>query len=165
MPRSERAWVEGVAAEGRVAVAAAGDFRPEDVIAVIVVEADERGDVAFDNINWNNETKGARKLNIYGATSGDMSLSISQNYPNPFKVNTATTLAYSTPVTGHVSVRIFNVLGREVKTLVDAEHGAGRYTTEWNGTDAAGMPVDGGVYYARVESNGVTRTVPMHVEK
>lgn len=165
MPRSERAWVEGVAAEGRVAVAAAGDFRPEDVIAVIVVEADERGDVAFDNISWNNETKGARKLNIYGATSGDMSLSISQNYPNPFKVNTATTLAYSTPVTGHVSVRIFNVLGREVKTLVDAEHGAGRYTTEWNGTDAAGMPVDGGVYYARVESNGVTRTVPMHVEK
>jgi hypothetical protein len=165
MPRTDRAWVEAVASDNRVALAAAGTFRQEDVVAVLVVEADERGDVAFGPITWNNETKGARKLNIYGATTGTTGLSIAQNFPNPFKVNTATTLSYSVPAAGGVSVRIFNVLGNVVQTLVDAELGAGSYSAQWNGTDAAGMPVDAGVYYARIESNGEVRTVSMHVEK
>ena len=165
MPRSERAWVETVSGDNRVAIAAAGNFREDDVIAVIVVEADERGNVALGNVTWNNESKGARKLNIFGASTGtEEMLSIARSYPNPFKVNTATTLAYSVPVAGNVTVRIYNVLGHEVTTLVDSELGAGSYNAQWNGTDAAGMPVDAGVYYARIESNGVIRTVPLHGE-
>jgi hypothetical protein len=165
MPRTERAWVEAVAGESRVALAAVGSFREDDVVAVIVVEADERGDVAFNSLTWNNESKGSRKLNIYGASTGAATLSIAPNFPNPFKVNTATTLNYSVPAAGTVTVRVYNVLGHEVATLVDAELEAGSYAAQWNGTDAAGMPVDAGVYYARVESNGVVSTVPMHVEK
>lgn len=166
MERSERTWVEAIAGDNRVAIATAGDFRKDDVIAVVVVEADERGDITLNNISWNNESKGSRKLNVFGASTGtEQNLSISGNYPNPFKANTATTLAYSVPVAGSVTVRIFNVLGREVRTLVDGDLGAGSYTAQWNGTDVTGKPVDAGVYFARIESNGAIRTVPMHVEK
>jgi hypothetical protein len=166
MPRTDRTWVEATASDNRVAIAAAGNFREDDVVAVLVVEADQRGDVAFGNVSWNNEAKSARKLNIYGATTGEATtLSIAQNFPNPFTVNMPTTLAYTVPSAGTVSVRIFNVLGREIATVVESELGAGTYTAQWNGIDAAGKPVDAGVYYARIEANGEVRTVPMHVEK
>jgi hypothetical protein len=165
MPRTDRTWVEAASSDNRVAIAAAGTFREDDVVAVLVVEADNSGDIALGQVTWNNELKGMRKFNIYGATTGAATLSIAQNYPNPFKVNTATTIAYSVPAAGSVTVRIFDVMGREVRTLVDGELGAGSYTAQWNGTDVAGMPVEAGVYYARIESNGGTRTVSMQVEK
>lgn len=55
---------------------------------------------------------------------------ISQNYPNPF--NPATTIRYSIPKPSHVQLKIFDLLGREISTLVNAEKNAGEYTVQFN---------------------------------
>lgn len=66
-----------------------------------------------------------------------------QNYPNPF--NPVTTLAYSLAKPSHVSIKVYDVSGREVRTLVDADMEPGRYSET---LDAAGLA--GGVYFARM---------------
>jgi hypothetical protein len=166
MPRSDNAWVEAVSSENRLALAAAGNFNPNDVIATLVVEANSNGDVTFNNVKVGAEQKGMRKFNIFGATAGDASsLNLTQNFPNPFTPNTTTVLGYNLPTDGTVNIRVYNVLGREVKTLVDAPMHAGSYSVEWNGLDGFGKPVESGVYYCRIEAAGQSRTTAMQVRK
>jgi flagellar hook assembly protein FlgD len=82
------------------------------------------------------------------------------NYPNPF--NPATTLRYTVPLAGIVSVTIHDARGARIATLVDHERRvAGSYSMEWNGRGDGGTPVSSGVYFARVEHNGATRTKKM----
>jgi hypothetical protein len=58
------------------------------------------------------------------------SYSLSQNYPNPF--NPSTRIQYSVPSTQHVTLKVFDVLGREVSTLVDEVKPAGMYRVTWD---------------------------------
>lgn len=155
-----------VAGDQKVAIAAAGHYGAGDVIATLVVEAAENGDVIFDDVVFNETEKGARKLNIYGATAGEAGgLMLSANYPNPFTINTTTTFDYAVPQSGQVRVRIFDVMGKEIATLVNTELAAGSYTGQWNGLTAAGQPVSAGVYYCRIEANGQTAVMTMQVTK
>jgi|GEM_PF-1951158 len=164
--RTDNAWVEAVATEGRLALAGAGNFGPNDVIATLVVEADEAGNVAFGNVRFCEEDRSARKLNIYGATTGDAnSVSLSQNVPNPFSVNGVTSIGYTLPVDGAVTVRVFDVLGREVRTLVNADMKAGSYAAEWNAKDDNGRTVETGMYFCRIEAAGQSRAIAMQVRK
>jgi hypothetical protein len=73
-----------------------------------------------------------------------MDYTLAQNYPNPF--NPATTIKYSLRTTGHVTLRIFNLLGEEIRTLVDRQESLGAKEVIWNGKDNAGNPVPSGVY-------------------
>jgi hypothetical protein len=82
-----------------------------------------------------------------------------QNYPNPF--NPVTTIEYSVPSHAQVTIEIFNVLGRKVRTLVNETKQAGSYRAEWNGTDNAGRPVSTGVYLYRYKAGKVTQTKKM----
>jgi hypothetical protein len=71
------------------------------------------------------------------------SFKLSQNYPNPF--NPTTTIGYDVPVAGGiVQIRVYNVNGQLVRTLVNAFRAAGRYEISWNGTDAHSTPVASG---------------------
>ncbi len=70
--------------------------------------------------------------------------SLTQNYPNPF--NPSTTIEYELPAQSHVEIRVFDVLGRQVSTLVKEEKPAGKYSVQWN---AADMP--SGIYFYRME--------------
>ncbi len=63
--------------------------------------------------------------------------SLSQNFPNPF--NPSTTLQYSLPITSHVSLRIYNVLGQVVAQLVEGEQVAGWYEVKWNANASTGI--------------------------
>ena len=81
-------------------------------------------------------------------------LSISA-YPNPF--NPATTIRYTLPSPGHVSVIIYDARGARIATLVDADRDADVYTTRWDGRNASGQTVSSGVYFARIEHEGATR--------
>jgi hypothetical protein len=94
---------------------------------------------------------------LYKSDAGELvevlpnTLELSQNYPNPF--NPTTTIAYTIPAQSRVQVRIYNVLGQVVKTLVDDETMPGTYQVVWDGTDNAGRPVGSGVYLYRVTAN------------
>jgi photosystem II stability/assembly factor-like uncharacterized protein len=70
---------------------------------------------------------------------------LSQNYPNPF--NPSTTIKYSLPQTGRVTLSIYDLLGREVVKLIDEEKPAGEYETKWN---ASSHP--SGVYFMRMQA-------------
>jgi hypothetical protein len=76
--------------------------------------------------------------------------SLAQNFPNPF--NPSTTLAYSLKEAGHVTISIYNVLGQNVKTLVDEHQAAGNYTKVWDGHDDSGSEVASGIYFYRIKA-------------
>jgi len=96
--------------------------------------------------------------------------SLAQNYPNPF--NPTTSIRYTlssgegrtedggrtTPA--HVCLRIYNVVGQEVATLVDGEQEAGYYTVTWNASDVAS-----GVYFYRLTAGEFTATRRMVLMK
>jgi hypothetical protein len=73
------------------------------------------------------------------------SFSLHQNYPNPF--NPTTTIQFGLPVAANVTVKIYNVLGQEVATLVDGLQSAGTSQTSWSGRNSAGVPVASGMYF------------------
>jgi len=76
--------------------------------------------------------------------------SLLQNYPNPF--NTTTVIQYSLPVAAKVTLKIFNILGQEIVTLVDEVQDRGYKTVTWNSTNKAGKSVSTGVYLYRLEA-------------
>jgi len=77
---------------------------------------------------------------------------LAQNYPNPF--NPTTTIRYSVPVQGRVRLRVFDLVGREVASLVDEEGVAGSYLITWRGTDNYGRPLSSGVYFYKLDGPG-----------
>ncbi len=82
-----------------------------------------------------------------------------QNYPNPF--NPSTVVAYDLPVSTHVNLTIYNVLGKEVARLVDAEQRAGSYTVQWDGKAMDGQQSPTGMYLVRLQAT--TRSEPRRV--
>ena len=91
------------------------------------------------------------------------SFSLAQNYPNPF--NPSTTISYQVPVGSRVLVQVFNVLGREVQTLVDEEQPAGTYHVVWDGKDSHRQAVASGVYFYRLTAGELTQTRKMTLIK
>ena len=83
---------------------------------------------------------------------------LEQNYPNPF--NPTTTIRYSLKETGKVSVRVYDVMGREVKVLVDGVQGAGEYSVVM---DATGL--SSGVYVYQLRAGGLLLTRKMMLVK
>lgn len=70
---------------------------------------------------------------------------LNQNFPNPF--NTSTMISYSMKETGHVNLKIYNIIGEEVITLVDSFQRPGSYKVDWNGEDGEGNQVSSGIYF------------------
>ena len=75
---------------------------------------------------------------------------LDQNYPNPF--NPTTTIRYGLPMQAAVSLKIYDVLGREVMTLLEETQGAGVQSVVWNGWNSLGAQVSSGMYFYRLEA-------------
>jgi hypothetical protein len=87
-----------------------------------------------------------------------------QNVPNPF--GPSTVIRYDLPSDGAVvTLKIFDVAGRLVRTLIDGEIASGFKTAIWDGTDARGRDVSTGVYFYRLESRSFSRTKKMLLVK
>ncbi len=86
-----------------------------------------------------------------------------QNYPNPF--NPTTTIRYALPVQGHVTLKIYDLLGREIRTLVDAVQEPGYQSVDWNSTNSAGQLVGSGVYFYRLVADGSSQTHKLVVQR
>jgi len=82
-----------------------------------------------------------------------------QNYPNPF--NPKTHIDYQLPDVSRVTIRIFNIIGQEVRTLVDDTKTVGYHSVIWNGLDNFGTPVTSGIYYYRMETNSFVEVKKM----
>ncbi|MGE5363442.1 MAG: alpha-amylase family glycosyl hydrolase [Bacteroidota bacterium] len=84
---------------------------------------------------------------------------LEQNYPNPF--NPSTRISFSLPEGSAVTLRIYDILGREVRTLVNSELDRGSYSISWNGDDNFGNGVSSGIYFYRLDSKAFTSTKKM----
>jgi glycosidase len=89
--------------------------------------------------------------------------SLDQNYPNPF--NPATTVRFAMPEAGSVSLKVYDVLGREVAVLAGGDYPAGVHALVWNGRNTIGMPVGSGVYVYRLVVTGANGTEKTLVRK
>jgi len=87
---------------------------------------------------------------------------LAQNYPNPF--NPSTTIDYSIHVGGHVSLKVYNLLGSEVAMLVDNTQEAGRHSVEFS-TENLGTKIGSGVYLYTLKSGEFVRTRKMIILK
>ena len=98
----------------------------------------------------------ATGVNRSTSAAAPSSFSLFQNFPNPF--NATTTIPYTLPGNGHVEIKIFDPLGREIRTLVDGEQPVGRHRITWDGLDNSGAPVASGVYFCQMTAEGFAET-------
>jgi hypothetical protein len=75
---------------------------------------------------------------------------VSQNYPNPFIPQTI--IRYQLPKESFVNLKIYNIAGQRVKTLVNEEKSAGYYRVAWDGQDNNNRRLASGVYFLRIEA-------------
>jgi hypothetical protein len=78
-----------------------------------------------------------------------------QNYPNPF--NWCTKIEYKVGRDSRAVLKLYNIQGQEVKTLVNKEVHFGHYTVQWDGTDDMRIPVPSGLYICKLKAGEFTR--------
>ena len=91
------------------------------------------------------------------------SFSLLQNYPNPF--NPSTTVNYQLPIDNYVTLKVYDLLGREIATLDEGYKKAGKYAAIWDGRNSSGAKVSSGMYFYRMEAklpNGSDAFVSTH---
>ncbi len=103
---------------------------------------------------FKNNFIGSPLLSVGKSAAIPVQNSLEQNYPNPF--NPATKFRYSISHAGNVTLRVFDILGREVVTLVNGERSAGEYTVHW---DASAM--SSGVYFYTMRMDNFVETKKM----
>jgi hypothetical protein len=110
--------------------------------------------------------EGGRCWPVAGATAADdgtpgvpFTYGLGQNYPNPF--NPVTMICYSLARKGQVKLVIYNVLGQNVRTLVDGEQEANNYEVVWNGDDNNGAAVASGIYFYKLIADEYVETKKM----
>jgi hypothetical protein len=89
-----------------------------------------------------------------------------QNFPNPF--NPSTEIQYQLPVVGGIApvknrtiLKIYNLLGEEIRTLIDKEEAPGFYSTTWDGKDKSGRTAPSGIYIYRLQFGPFVETRKM----
>ncbi len=99
---------------------------------------------------------GQEELKVEEAREGVPQFRLEANYPNSF--NPSTEIRYEIPATSPVKLVVFDVLGREVKVLVDAIQDAREYRITWDGTNSTGRDVGSGTYLIRLDAGEHSRT-------
>jgi hypothetical protein len=117
----------------------------------------DAGGIYAQNINFNGTFGPPTGINnVSGLTPEKYSLS--QNYPNPF--NPSTTIKFDLAKNGFVSIKIFDVLGREIKSLVNDNLNKGSYEVSFNAGD-----ISSGVYFYKMESGDFSQIKRMMLLK
>jgi hypothetical protein len=84
---------------------------------------------------------------------------LSQNYPNPF--NPTTVIDYALPKACEVSIKVYNILGQEVRNLANERQEAGYKSTVWDGKDDQGQEVSSGIYFYRIVAGNFIKSKKM----
>jgi hypothetical protein len=88
---------------------------------------------------------------------------LDQNYPNPF--NPSTTISFALPKNERVKIKIYDILGREIRTLINTIMQAGIKKVEWNGLNSKGHLVPSGIYFYKLEAGNYKDTKRMLIIK
>jgi hypothetical protein len=92
--------------------------------------------------------------------------SLSENYPNPFNPTTKFEFSIPKEVSGSMAtLKVYDLLGREIRTLISEPLSAGTYQAEWNATDNTGRTVESGVYLYRLVVGSYSATKKMTLLK
>ena len=91
--------------------------------------------------------------------TGPTSFELYQNYPNPF--NSATKIKYSLSKPTFITLTVYNLNGRTIRTLISDIKSPGDYQVQWNGTDDNGITVSTGIYLTRLEAGGQSDVIKM----
>ena len=122
----------------------------------------------FSNPELNSNDEWVYSVNFLCKISNSLSVtnkalpeifSLHQNYPNPF--NPITTLHYDLPEQAHVKIMIYDIMGREVKRLINQTQNAGFKSIIWNATNNLGQPVSAGMYLYRITAGEFHQTKKM----
>lgn len=89
--------------------------------------------------------------------------SLEQNFPNPF--NPSTKIKFGIPEENFVKIKIFDILGREIKSLVNEKLQPAFYTVQWNGDDSNGKKVSSGIYFYKLETEKFSETKKLTILK
>jgi len=171
-----------IAAEGGERIPLAADSQNKFNVAFVVVKHKEftDADYAFysyiskyfaseelghDSITPFFQATGGRgsldpTLHIAGlSTKNETSIDdfhLSQNFPNPF--NPATNLTFQIPRSGKIIIKVYNIRGEEIRTLINQSYPTGNYTTTWDGIDNYGNSVAAGLYFYQMEFENFAKT-------
>ncbi len=130
------------------------------------------GDTANDHLKhlyaMNIMLEGALDI-LYNQTTGlnevdlnNYNFTLEQNYPNPFNPNTK--ISWQTPVSSFITLKVYDVLGNEVATLVDEYKPAGKYEVELNPSSSI-KNLSSGIYFYRIQAGSFAQTKKMMVLK
>ena len=110
--------------------------------------------IGIDEINIIRSSVGINPIN----TNVPDNYKLEQNYPNPF--NPTTKINFAIPKSGIVTIKIYDILGKEISTLVNKYLSAGNYSVDFNGSNYSS-----GIYFYRLEANGYIATKKMLLTK
>ncbi|TDI94656.1 MAG: T9SS type A sorting domain-containing protein, partial [Caldithrix sp.] len=136
--------------------------------SVYAADVDGDGDIdvlsasQFDNkIAWyeNSASLPVTSVNFIRPGSVPQQFILHNNYPNPF--NPATTITYDLPEAANVVLKIYNVLGREVRTLLNSHQQPGVKSVVWDGRNAPGIKVGSGIFIYRLQAGDIVQTKKM----
>jgi len=137
--------------------------------ANIVIAYTASEDLDFAVSNWDSDKGNYLFRNLTNPTSvrGKMaensleSVAWLRNYPNPF--NSSTMIRYVVPEASRVMITVFNLLGQEVRTLLDEAKMPGEYAVTWDGKSNHARAVPSGLYFVMLQSKGLSKTLKLLV--
>jgi hypothetical protein len=127
-----------------------------DVVGNMAIVAD------YDNLGFYDCTQ-AVSVDVPGAPAKPQEFALLPNYPNPF--NASTTVQFELPRAGHVSLMVYDILGRSVSTLADCDFQAGLHNICWDGKSSEGKTVASGKYLVRATMGDAAKTIPIMLLK
>jgi hypothetical protein len=113
----------------------------------------DRLHIVEDVLNWMDYPVQISEAKVPGVYALD------QNFPNPF--NPTTSIRFAMKERALVTIKIYNVAGQRVRTLIDGVKGAGSYSITWDGKNNLGADVGSGIYFYKMETKGFTQTKKM----
>ena len=109
----------------------------------------EYSDVLFVTLEWL-DVDGDQLPTVY---------TLHQNYPNPF--NPTTQIKYDLPEDAMVSITIYDIMGRSIRSLVNSQQTAGYHSIQWNATNNLGEPLSAGMYIYTIQAGEFRQTKKM----
>jgi len=110
------------------------------------------------------ENEGDEQADLLAEAALPEKFALSQNYPNPF--NPSTTIKFQLPdqngtTTVRTVLRVYDILGRLVRTIVDEDMSPGFYTMQWDGLNESGVRISSGVYFYSITAGDFRKTKKM----